>query len=100
MISKIPKIESYIGFAARAQKIIFGVDSITKRGKRHRVIILCSTAGENTSKQIMTYCEKTNSPLIVLKNQTLEGILKKQNCKVIAVTDLELANAILKNENA
>ncbi|MEG1613488.1 MAG: hypothetical protein RR357_04920 [Clostridia bacterium] len=94
------KIVSYIGFAARARKVVFGADSITKRCKRHRLIILCSTAGENTAKQIKSYAEKTNSPLIVLSGCTIEDILKKQNCKVIAITDENLAKAIIENNNA
>lgn len=94
------KISSYIGFAARARKIIYGVDQITARGKKHRLIVMCSTAGENTSKQITAYAEKTSSPLIVLSGVTIEEILKKNNCKVIAVTDENLAKAIINNFNA
>ena len=32
-----------------------------------------------------------------LENGTIEEIFKKQNCKVVAVTDVSLANAIIEN---
>ncbi len=92
----LQKIISYIGFAARARKIVFGVDSIVKK-PRVRVIILSPEAGENTAKQIKAYAEKTSSPIIVLEGATLEEILKKNNCKVVAVIDPSLAKAIIEN---
>lgn len=97
---KTSKIASYIGFAARSGKIVYGADSVIKRGKRRKVIVLCPTAGENTSKQIRSYAEKTESPLVFLDGITLEEILKKHNCKVVAVTDENLAKAIILANNA
>ena len=35
--------------------------------------------------------------LHTLENGTIEEIFKKQNCKVVAVTDVSLANAIIEN---
>lgn len=96
----ISKISAYIGFAAKARKIVFGTESITQKNRPYKLIILCGTAGENTVKQIVNYAEKTKSPLIVLNGVTIEDILKKPNCKVIAVTDGNLAKAIIENYNA
>lgn len=92
----LQKIISYIGFAARARKIVYGVDCVVKK-PRVKVIILSPEAGENTTKQIKAYAEKTKSPLIVLDGASLDEILKKNNCKVIAVTDPSLAKAIIEN---
>lgn len=90
------KIISYIGFAARANKIVFGTDRILVR-PRVPVIVLSGNAAENTTKKISSYAEKSKSPVVILENVTLEEILKKNNCKVVAVTDRELANAIIEN---
>jgi Ribosomal protein HS6-type (S12/L30/L7a) len=94
------KIASYIGFAARAGKIIFGADLITKRGKRHKVIVLCDTASDNTKKQLSAYADKTGTPLRTLMDITVGDILKRPNCKAIAVTDESLANAIIHSFDA
>lgn len=97
---KISKISAYIGFSARARKIVYGVDSITKKNKQHKLIILCKTAGENTVKQINNFALKTNSTLIVLEDITIEEILKKPNCKVISIKDSNLAKAIIETYKA
>lgn len=92
----LSKISSYIGFAAKAGKIVYGADQIVGR-QRQKVIILCPTAGENTKKKLLNYADKTSSPLVVPEGITLEEILKKKNCKAVAVTDTCLAKAIIEN---
>lgn len=52
---------------------------------------------QNTAKRIKNYAERSNSPVVTLENGTIEEIFKKQNCKVVAVTDVSLANAIIEN---
>ena len=74
----VQKISSYIGFAARSGKIIFGTDSILKKN-RVKVIVMSHEAAENTAKRIRAYAEKTKSPLIVLEGATPDEILKKNN---------------------
>lgn len=95
-MQNIVKITSYLGLAIRAGKTIFGVDALVEKQRRRRVIIMCPSTGENTAKQVRAYALKTQSPLVVLEGVTIEEILKK-NCKVITVTDQNLAKAILAN---
>lgn len=90
------KIRSYLGFAARANKIVFGTERIIKKN-RVPVIVLGSDAMQNTVKRINNYAERSNSPVVTLEKGTIEEIFKKQNCKVVAVTDASLANAIIEN---
>lgn len=90
------KINAYLGFAIKSGKIIWGADEITKKPRKRPLIFLCGDAGETTYKQIQAYAEKTHSPLIIIKDFTLEAILKK-NCKAIAITEPNLAKAIIAN---
>lgn len=97
-MQNIPKIASYLGFAVRAGKVLWGVENVTAKPRRRKVILMCPTTAENTSKQVKAYCQKTGSPLIELEGATLEFLLKR-NGKVLAVTDDNLAKAILANAN-
>ena len=90
------KIRSYLGIAARANKIVFGTERILMN-KSVPVIVLGADAMQNTAKRIKNYAERPNSPVVTLENGTIEEIFKKQNCKVVAVTDVSLANAIIEN---
>ena len=90
------KIRSYLGFAARANKIVFGTERILMK-KSVPVIVLGADAMQNTAKRIKNYAERSNSPVVTLENGTIEEIFKKQNCQVVAVTDVSLANAIIEN---
>lgn len=95
-----PKISAYIGFAARARKLIIGVDGITRRQKRRDLIVYSADLGENSVKQLSDYAQKTNSPIIMLETGALESILKKEGCKAVAVIDAQLAQAIQNIYNA
>lgn len=90
------KIRSYLGFAARANKIIFGTERILMK-KSVPVIVLGADAMQNTTKKILSYAERSDSPVVTLQEGTIEEIFKKRNCKVVAVTDASLANAIIEN---
>lgn len=92
----LQKISSYIGFAARARKIVYGADNIINK-KRVPVVLVSDLLAENTMKKLGCYAEKANAQLVVLEGNALENILKKQNCKAIAVLDKDLADAIIEN---
>ncbi len=91
------KISSYIGFAVRAGQVLWGSDLILEKKRKRKLILLSSTASDNLKDKITAYAEATGSPLLVLDDGvTLEDILKR-NCKALAVTNRELADAILRS---
>lgn len=90
------KIESYIGFCLRARKIALGAGSIDVLKKGVFLIIVCSTASENTFKLALKYKDRFSCPLMVCKTG-LENAVHKPTCKVVAIKDFQLADAIIKN---
>ena len=93
------KIISYIGFAIKASKIKMGVNAIlSPRGDIH-LLIMCDTAAKNTVKEAVKIAQKCGTDIIVCKGDTLENILNKENCKLAAILDSSLANAIKDNLN-
>lgn len=90
------KIEAYLGFCLRSGKIALGSGSVelTKRGVY--LIIVCSSASENTFKFAIKMSYKFSCPLMICKNG-LENSVHKPGCKIAAVKDAELAKAICGN---
>ena len=90
------KVESYLGFCIRARKIALGSGTIATLKNGVYLIIVCSTASENTFKLAIKYKNRICCPLIACKSR-LENDVHKEGCKVAAVRDTELAHAILLN---
>ncbi|MDE6850150.1 MAG: hypothetical protein K2J54_02360, partial [Clostridia bacterium] len=86
------KVESYLGFCIRARKIALGSGTIATLKNGVYLIIVCSTASENTFKLAIKYKNRFCCPLIVCKSG-LENAVHKEGCKVAAVRDTELAHA-------
>ncbi len=94
---KIDKVKSYLGFAIRSGKIIFGVDKLLESKKRPQLILICSTQNEKVTNKVVRYAKNEKIPYIKLKDLVLGEIVSRDNCKVIGILDLNLAQAV-KNE--
>ena len=66
--------------------------------KKAYLIIVCDSASDGTKKLARSYATKFACPLMVSK-KLLEDVVFKENCKVLAVTDKNLAKAIIDNQN-
>jgi ribosomal protein L30E len=90
------KLTTYLGFAIKSGSAVFGLDGI-KKADKIKVIIYSSNASENTVKEIRYYAGKKICALIRVEDADLGELVKRNNCKVIAVTDANLANGIITN---
>ena len=61
------KIESLLGFAVKAGKIVYGADGLEATRTRVFVIFLCDTASDNTKKKIRVLASGKRSPVIIPK---------------------------------
>ncbi len=91
------KVETLIGFAVKASKLVYGSDNIVG-GRKKPLVIMCGSAAENTRKSVIDFCNRTKTDLIITK-KTLEEIVYRKNCKVIAFKDAQMAGAVKKNIN-
>ena len=94
------KIKSYLGFAIRGGKVVFGYDNLFITRKQPLLVLISSSQNEKMTDKVIQYCLDRKIRCIKLPF-VLEDILNR-NCKVIAVLDRSLADAIyneLKVEN-
>ena len=87
------KIESYLGFALKAKKLVLGLNSIETIRKGVYCILLDGDAQKNSQKQARKEATRLTCPLIIVKG--LGALVKREGIKVIAVKDFSLAGAIL-----
>lgn len=90
------KVETYIGFCVKARKILLGSGVVDTAKSGVFLILVCSTASENTFKLALKYKNRFSCPLVICKCG-LENAVNKPNCKIAAIKDESLAHAIVEN---
>lgn len=91
---KKDKVESLLGFAVKAGKIIYGSDKILAAKTKYYLIFLCDTAAENTRKRVLSVAEDKSVPVISPKTE-LQYLVARTNCKALAITDMQMAEAMV-----
>lgn len=88
------EISKYINLAKKAGAVIYGIDNIVKN-KNVQLILLCPTSSQNLVSKTESFATRKNIKLIKLQNE-LDSIINTTNCKVIGLTNLQLATQIVK----
>ncbi|MEG1711139.1 MAG: hypothetical protein RR054_02840 [Clostridia bacterium] len=91
------RLVTYIGFAIKKGSVTYGADKLTEKGSRTHadVVLMGFDAGKNTVKMTVKHCLEKKIPLYVTNEQPLSVYCNRQ-CKVIAITDRNLASAVVK----
>lgn len=88
------KLISYIGFAIKSGKIIFGYDNLFQSKKLPQIIIFCKTLSEKMKNKLELFAKSKKIKLLTLENFILSDIIKRDNCKVIGICDENLSHVI------
>ena len=91
------KVETLIGFAIRAGKVVFGTDNIENYRKRKHLILICGTLSENSKSKVVRLAG--NIPVVISRQRLLSEITHRDGCKALALTDKQMSQAILSNMN-
>lgn len=86
------KLATYLGFAKKSGKIVYGVDNILDKSKKAIMLMCDKSLSENSFSKIKNISERVNIKIYVTDN--LDKILNTTNCKAIAITSKDLAKAI------
>lgn len=89
------KVISYIGFAVKSRKFVRGIYSI-KLLKKANLLMVDGGAGNNSLHEAEILAERLKCPLVETA-EPLENYTYVKNCKLIAITDENLAKGILNN---
>ena len=90
------KIETYLGFCVKSGKIVFGTTEIERKKKGVYLLLADGGIGKNSLKIMVNTQSRLNCPLYLTKeNGSLGEYLHKPAVKAVAITDSNLASAIL-----
>lgn len=90
------KAETFIGFAIRTGNYRIGTNACQTL-KKASLVIVCSSASDNTKKDADKLARKFGCKIIETKEKTLEEYTHRGNAKVMAIADKSLSKAILSN---
>lgn len=90
------KIDTYIGFALKSRKVVFGLDLLKVQAVKIKVIIADNTLSEKSLREVKFLSGKYKIPLLISEAE-LNETLHKKNCKTIGITDINLSKAVLAN---
>jgi hypothetical protein len=88
---------TFIGFSVKSRRIVYGINQIINSRKKLYLLILCKSASENTKKEARNFAKNHAIKILITKDILLEEIVNKINCKSAALTDKNLAVAVLDN---
>jgi len=91
------KIEAYLGFSIKGGNVVFGFDALCETTKKVKLVVVCPTVNAKVEQKLIKLCEYKKWTM-VKTNAVLGEIIHRYNCKVLAVLDKNLADAILKSD--
>lgn len=91
------KIISYIGFSIKSNQVVFGIDNIEVYKKKIHLIVVSNTISDKSRVKILEIASRRDIEVLEL-DCSLEDITKRKNCKVLALTNFDLSNAIKKSK--
>lgn len=89
------QIKTYIGFSIKSNQIVIGQDRLKASKDKIELIIYCQTASENLVNLAKNQSIKHKCKCVML-DDSLENYTGKVGCKIIGLTNISLAEAIIK----
>ena len=90
------KVVTLVGFAIKSGKVVFGMDAILRNSRRKGLIITDKTLSEGSRDKLV---RQANGTVVISRVTPVSEITHREGCKVIAITDKQMAQAILDNMN-
>lgn len=88
------KISSYINFAIKSGQVIFGYDNLFVFKKKPRLVLVSNDLTEKMQNKVIDFCNEKEIKFVLLE-LSLGNLIARDNCKVLAILDNGLSNAIL-----
>lgn len=91
------KLLTLLGFASKAGRLSFGMDSATAalKAKKSKLILICGDISDKSRKEIIFQSEKYNikSVLLEFDMQTVSAAVGR-SCGILSVNDSKFAEAV------
>ena len=91
----IQRVKSFVGFAVRANKVVWGTDNVLAYKKKLRLVLVSADLAVNALEKLTAYCEAKPSALRILADVTVAELVHREGVKAIGITDKNLSDAII-----
>lgn len=92
-MSRSDKIASYLGFAIKSRKIVYGYESVIATRKKPFLVLCDGTLSENSLKKVVRYAE--NHQITVRVTEGLSEYFGGKSVKCVGIAEEHLASAIV-----
>lgn len=92
------KIKSYLGLCIKSGAVVIGQDKLKATKKYPKLLVLSPNATQNLKDLTIRLMDKFHCDCIIT-NQNLEELISIPNCKLLGVTNPNLATAIVSCDN-
>ena len=58
---RVSKVKSYLGFAIKGNKVIFGYDKLFENKKNPKLVIICSSLNEKNTNKVQEFSDLTHA---------------------------------------
>lgn len=89
------KIFVYVNFAIKSGEIVYGIDNLKSTRFHIYCAILSKNASQNLKDNAFRFCESNNIPCISTQNYSIDELAHTHNCKLIGITNLNIAKQII-----
>ncbi|PLV59472.1 L7Ae/L30e/S12e/Gadd45 family ribosomal protein [Thermotoga sp. KOL6] len=94
------KVYSYLGFAVKARKVVFGKERIRayiRSPREKKLIVIAEDASDRTKKDTIMRCENKGVPYVIMfTKEDLGRLLDKPGVSVVGLEEDNLIEAIEK----
>lgn len=87
------KIKSYLGFAIKSRKILFGLDNIESYKKHIYLILIGNNLTEKNENKMIRKAKQLNCTLMKV-DENFGDLICRPTCKLCALTDINLSKGI------
>ena len=89
----VNKLVTYLGFAQKSGKLLYGVDNIEAKEEKVHIALFDNTLSDNSYKKLCNIARRSNIT-VYQSDIAIAELLGKANCKAIGIMSKDLANAI------
>lgn len=96
------KVLSLLGFAAKAGKLSFGMDTAVSaiRSSKSKLVVVSGEISPKSQKELTFYADKKGIPVKIFREFDIQTVSKAvgRKCGIISVNDSSFADAVIKAE--
>ena len=91
------KLETYLGFAVKSNKVVFGFDNLCETRKKVKLVVCSPSVNDKVKQKLILLCKHKKWQMVETLD-LLENLIHRDNCKVVGIIDENLSSAIMKLE--